>query len=191
MKWSTGSLLVSPVGSTQLFTVKSKLYDSVYHIQSCAIAELFNRKPLFSDGWTLWLISTRRIQNTLTFVTLRGGFSAARPKRFPTLHLLFKISLIMLTFLGQRLTERAFPWLTGGRQPALHHGLPEGELAEARPLGSKPGEPAPRVPPLRCWAGPRERRRRNGGQDVIQAPGLPGTLTQYGQSERHQLETPV
>lgn len=26
--------------------------------------------------------------------------------------------------------------LTGGWQPALHHGLPEGELAEARPVGS-------------------------------------------------------
>lgn len=26
---------------------------------------------------------------------------------------------------------------TGGRQPALYHGVPEGELAEARPVGLK------------------------------------------------------
>lgn len=83
------------------------------------------------------------------------------------------------------------PWLTGRWQPALHHGLPEGELAEAWSLGSEFGEPAPRLPPLQHRAGPRTQLRRHRGEDVHQAPGPPGTLTQYGKSERHQLETAV
>lgn len=83
------------------------------------------------------------------------------------------------------------PWLTGGWQPALHHGLPEGELAEARPLGNEFGEPAPGLPPHQHGAGPRTRLRGHRGEGVDQAPGPPGTLTQHGKSERHQLETPV
>lgn len=92
---------------------------------------------------------------------------------------------------GSEANRKTALWLTGGWQPALHHGLPEGELAEARPLGSKPGEPAPRLPPLGHGASPRERRGGNGGENIIQAPGLPGTLAKYGKPERDQLETHV
>lgn len=193
MKWNIGSLLVSPVGNIQLFTVKSK-HPSLFsfcHICSCAVVELLNMEPLFSDGWTLWPTSTHKILNTWTFVTQRGGFSAVKPKRFSVSRLLFEMSLMMLAYLGQSLTEKKIPLLTGGGQPALHHGLPEGELAEARPVGSKLREPAPWLPSLWHRARPWERRGGNGGENVIQAPRLPGTLAQYGKSERHQLETAV
>lgn len=40
-----------------------------------------------------------------------------------------------------------FPLLSGGRESALHHGIPTGELAKAGPLGTKLGEPTLRPPP--------------------------------------------
>lgn len=40
-----------------------------------------------------------------------------------------------------------FLFLLGGRQPTLSHGIPKGELAENRTLGTKPGESEAREPP--------------------------------------------
>lgn len=116
----------------------------------------------------------------------KGDPAAQNQKGFYSHIFSFKMCLFLWTF-----TQKIVAWLTGGGKPALHHGLPEGELAEARPLGSEFGESAPRLPPLRHGASPRKHRRGNGGEEVRQAPGSPGTLTQYGESERHQLETPV
>lgn len=191
MKWSTGSLLESPAGNTPRFTVKSKLclcsVSAMFHVD-----ELLNVERLFSDGWTLWPTSTHKTQNTWTSVTRKGGFSAVKPKRFPISQLFFFLNVT--DYVNSSESEpnwQKTSLLTGGWQPALHHGLPEGELAEARPVGSQLGEPAPRLPPLGLREGTRRRRGRGGGEDVVQTPGQPGTLTQYGKSERHQLETAV
>ena len=83
----------------------------------------------------------------------------------------------------------------GGREPPLHHGLPEGALAEAGPLGPQPGEPAPRLPPAGArvcqLSRARGERQRRGGQDLRQAPGPPRTLSEHGKSEGHCLEAVV
>lgn len=76
--------------------------------------------------------------------------------------------------------------VVGGREPALHHGLPEGELAEAGPVGAEPGKPAAR---LRDRAGPQRRPGGHGG--LLQAAGPAGPLPQHGEPERRQLEAPV
>ena len=92
------------------------------------------------------------------------GIQQRKTKKVPPLTSVVFNVVLQLNTCGIELIDS--PWLAGGRQPALHHGVPEGELAEARTLGNESGEPAPRLPPLRHGAGPRTRLRGHGGEDV-------------------------